>query len=108
MSRVRTRWVALGLLVVALVLAGVVSHYASRSPDGLNRVAQDQGFSHTQRQHRTAHGPFAGYRTRDVHDDRLSGGLAGVVGVVVVLGLAGGLTLVLRRRRPVDDHEPAR
>jgi cobalt/nickel transport system permease protein/cobalt/nickel transport protein len=103
-SRVRTRWVALGVLLVALVLAGVVSHYASQDPDGLTRVSQDKGFARTETQHRAADSPFAGYRTKDVGDDRLSGGLAGVVGVVVVLVLAGGLTWVVRRRG--RDHEP--
>jgi hypothetical protein len=33
-----------------------------------------------------------------VGSERLSGGLAGVVGVAVTLVLAGGLTLLVRRR----------
>jgi cobalt/nickel transport protein len=85
----------------------VVSHYASSSPDGLNRVAQDKGFAATQREHAAGDGPFAGYHTRGVDDGRLSGGLAGVVGCVVVLTLVGGLTLLVRRRRtgaPEDAH----
>jgi cobalt/nickel transport system permease protein/cobalt/nickel transport protein len=103
--------VALGIAVVALLLAGVVSYYASDSPDGLNRVAQDKGFAATEKDHRAADGPFAGYRTEDVGNDRLSGAIAGVVGVGVVLVLVGGLVLVVRRRRPAagerePDHEP--
>lgn len=100
MRTVSTRWVALGVLVVALVLAGVVSYYASSSPDGLNRVAQDKGFADTEKDHGAADSPLAGYSAADVDDQRLSGGLAGVTGVVVVLALAGGLALVVRRRRP--------
>jgi cobalt/nickel transport protein len=111
MRTVPFRWVALSVLAVALVLAGVVSYYASSSPDGLNRVAQDHGFAQTEKGHEAADGPFAGYATKDVDQARLSGGLAGVVGVAVVLVLAGGLALVVRRRSPVDsaegrDHEP--
>jgi hypothetical protein len=105
MSKVSTRAVAATMLVVALVLAGVVSHYADRSPDGLTKVSQDQGFDSTATTHGAEDGPFAGYGTSFVDDDRLGGGLAGVVGVLVVLGLAGGLTLVLRRRRPSDAAE---
>ncbi|WP_211357343.1 PDGLE domain-containing protein [Nocardioides rubriscoriae] len=101
-TRVSNRAVALGILVVALLLAGVVSYYAASAPDGLTKVAQDQGFADTQTDHATDDGPFAGYGASFVDDDRLSGGLAGVVGVVVVLGLAGGLTMVLRRRTPED------
>lgn len=97
--RISTRTVALGMFLVALVLAGVVSFYAASTPDGLNRVAQDQGFSSTETAHGSADGPFAGYSTADVGNARLSGGVAGVVGVVVVLALTSGVTVVLRRRR---------
>jgi hypothetical protein len=102
MKAISMKWVALGILVVALLLAGVVSYYASSEPDGLNRVAQDTGISRTEKQHPTADGPLAGYSTKDVDNQRLSGGLAGVAGVVVVLVLAGGLALVVRRRKPVS------
>jgi cobalt/nickel transport protein len=102
MKHVPTRWVALGITVVALVLAGVVSFYASSSPDGLNRVARDEGFAGTEKDHHAGDGPLAGYTTNDVDDERLSGGLAGVIGVAVVLVLAGGLCFVVRRRNPAD------
>jgi hypothetical protein len=97
-NRVSNRVVLLVLLLVALVLAGFVSYYASNSPDGLNRVAQDKGFASAQTTHRTSDSPFAGYATKGVGNDRFSGGLAGVVGSLVVLTLAGGLVLVVRRR----------
>ncbi|MCY7394570.1 MAG: PDGLE domain-containing protein [Nocardioides sp.] len=100
--RPSNRAVALVVLAVALLLAGVVSFYAAGSPDGLNRVALDQGFADTQEAHAAGNGPFAGYATRDVEDERLSGGLAGVVGVLVVLALAGGLTFAVRRRDTSD------
>jgi hypothetical protein len=89
--------VGLGL-VVALLLAGVVSFYASSSPDGLEKVATDHGITAQARDHDLASSPFADYGTEGVDDARLSGGLAGVVGVGVTLLLAGGLAMVLRRR----------
>jgi cobalt/nickel transport protein len=92
-----TRVVVVTGLLLALLLAGVVSYYAASSPDGLNRVAHDKGFAATEEQHNQV-APLAGYQASAVHNDRLSGGLAGVVGCAVVLVLAGGLTLVLRRR----------
>jgi hypothetical protein len=94
-----TRTVAVAMLVVALLLAGVMSFYASSRPDGLSHVAEDKGFARTEETHPGADGPLAGYDAAGVDDARLSGGLAGVTGVVVVLLLAGSLTLVLRRRR---------
>lgn len=107
MRPVPLKWVAIGIAVVALLLAGVVSHYASSEPDGLNRVAQDHGFSQTAKRHETD-APLAGYTAKDVDDPRLSGGLAGVIGVVVVLALAGGLAFAVRRRGSTDerDHGP--
>ena len=74
----------LGLLGVALVLAGVVSRFADSSPDGLTKVSQDHGFAGTEQP--TAP-PFAGY-----------GSVTGIVGVLVVLALGAGLAYVVRRR----------
>ena len=110
--RVSTRTLVLAGVVVALLLAGVVSFYASSSPDGLNRVAQDKGFSHSQTRHHGDGSPFAGYGTAGVRDERLSKGVAGVAGSVVVLALAGGLTLLVRRRPEAgadgtDDRAPS-
>ena len=106
MRRVSTRALVVTGVLVALFLAGVVSYYASSSPDGLNRVAQDKGFaaSGTRAADRSA---LAGYRTDGVEDRRLSGGLAGVAGSLVVLLLAGGLTFVVRRRGDRDRRDLA-
>lgn len=93
-----TRLVLAGLLVATLLVAGVVSYYASSDPDGLNRVAQDEGFASTESGHATADSPLADYTVAGVDDERLSGGLAGVAGVAVVLLLTGGLAYAVRRR----------
>lgn len=85
-------------LLVTLLVAGVGSYYASASPDGLERVAEQVGFGDQAREPATADGPLAGYETTGVEDGRISGGLAGVVGSLVVLLLAGGLTWAVRRR----------
>jgi hypothetical protein len=98
MRRLPLRVLAGLALVVVLLLGGVVSHYASRSPDGLSRVADDQGISRVQKQHAADDSPLAGYSVRGLGDDRLSRGIAGVVGVGVVLLLGTGLTRVVRRR----------
>ncbi|WP_194846731.1 PDGLE domain-containing protein, partial [Mumia zhuanghuii] len=63
-KRLSTRTlVAVGLLV-ALVLAGVVSYYASSHPDGLEYVATDKGFLDTAKEHESsADSPMSDYST---------------------------------------------
>lgn len=94
MSRPSSR-VVIGVgLLVALLLAGVISIYASDRPDGLERVAEDQGFASQAEEHPAEDGPLAGYELGE------RGGLggAGVIGVLVVLVIAGGGAYALRDR----------
>jgi cobalt/nickel transport system permease protein/cobalt/nickel transport protein len=95
-------------LLVSLVVAGVVSFYASGHPDGLNYVAEKTGFIDAEKPHASSDSPFAGYSTKGVDDARLSGGIAGVVGVLLMLGLSTALFWGLRRRggsTSEDDSE---
>jgi hypothetical protein len=85
-------------LLLALVLAGVVSSFASSSPDGLEKVAEDRGFIDTARDHDLAGSPLADYGVAGVDNERLSGGLAGIIGVGATLALGGGVFFLLRRR----------
>ncbi len=96
--RTSTRTLVLVGLAVCLLLAGVVSAYASSSPDGLERVAETLGFVDTATNHAAAGSPLADYQAAGVDDSRLSGGLAGVVGVAVTGALAFALVFLLRRR----------
>ncbi len=110
MRRPSTRSFVLIGVAVALLLAGVVSYYASSAPDGLNRVAEDHGITRAEKQHAAKDGPMAGYETKGIGNERASRLVAGVTGSLVVLALFGGLTLVLRRRATTDvaGREPSR
>ena len=88
-----------GGLLVALVLAFFVSPSASDDPDGLNKVASDQGFADAETEHALDDTATAGYEVRGVDDDRLSTGLAGIIGVAATFVVAGGVMLVVRRTR---------
>ncbi|MFC0038681.1 PDGLE domain-containing protein [Actinomadura rayongensis] len=90
-------------LLVSLALAGVVSYYASSSPDGLEKVAADKGISAKEKDHSLKDSPFADYGVKGVGNGRLSGGLAGIAGVGVVLLVGGGAFWLLRRRAPARD-----
>jgi cobalt/nickel transport system permease protein/cobalt/nickel transport protein len=100
--RVSTRALVLTGILVSLVLAGIVSFYASSSPDGLESVAEKQGFATTAGQHATDGSPFAGYGVAGIENARLSGGLAGVIGVLVVAAVAFLLFRLLARRKSQD------
>jgi cobalt/nickel transport protein len=101
--RPTTKAFAIVAILVCLVLAGVVSFYASSQPDGLNKVAADKGLTGNEQQSAASGSPLAGYATEDVDDERLGGGLAGVVGVASVLLIAGGVAFAVRRRTPADE-----
>lgn len=96
--RISTRAFVLTALAVCLVVAGVLSSFASSSPDGLEHVAATQGFEHTATEHHASGSPLAGYQTTGVRNERLSGGIAGLVGVGLTTVVMGGLLLLLRRR----------
>ncbi|MFI0988835.1 energy-coupling factor ABC transporter permease [Streptomyces exfoliatus] len=93
----RKLWI--GGVVTALVLAGFVSFYASASPDGLEKVAADQGIDAKAQEHAAAGSPLADYGVEGVETARLSGGLAGVIGVGATLAVGTGAFWVVRRRR---------
>ncbi|MFI1397443.1 energy-coupling factor ABC transporter permease [Streptomyces sp. NPDC020681] len=91
-------------LAIPLVLAGVVSFYASASPDGLEKVAADKGIDKNVEEHAAADSPLADYGVKDVSNARISGGLAGVIGVGATVVVGSGVFLVVRRRRPAADE----
>jgi hypothetical protein len=91
MKRTSTKVVAAVVLLAALVMAGVVSRFGSGDPDGLTKVSEDHGFGHTAKTHDSVLG---GYDS-----------LTGVLGVLVVLGLAGGVTYAVRRREHDEDRD---
>ncbi|MFJ3755513.1 energy-coupling factor ABC transporter permease [Streptomyces sp. NPDC090080] len=99
----RTLWIT--GLAASLVLAGFVSFYASASPDGLEKVAHDKGIDAKAREHASAGSPLADYGVEDVSDARLSGGLAGVIGVGVTVVAGSAVFWAVRRRR--DAQAPS-
>jgi hypothetical protein len=106
-DRKNLRLFVIGGLLVALGLALFVSPFASGSPDGLERVAIDKGFAETQKDHSLQESPLAGYQVRGVGNDRISTGLAGVLGVTITFGVAmilfGAMRTIRARRGPAPS-----
>jgi cobalt/nickel transport protein len=110
MSR-KLGWFLAGGLLVALALAGVVSNFASRSPDGLDattlkgctvdgagNITGGQCMAQQAGRHQTKDSPLANYGIAGVKNRYLSTGLAGAAGVLVTFGLGAGLFWLVRRR----------
>jgi hypothetical protein len=86
-------------LLVAIGLALIVSGFASSSPDGLERVAEDKGFLETAKDHLFAGSPMADYAVKGVDNERLSTGLAGLIGVLITFGVGLAVFALLRVMR---------
>ncbi len=100
MTRRPARLLAVVALAVSLGLASAAAPFASSSPDGLERVAHDQGFAGQGRTHPVQEdAPLLDYAVPGVSHSRVATGLAGFAGTLVVFALGTGLAAGLRRRR---------
>ena len=99
----KQRTFLVGGLLLCLLIAGVGSYYASSHPDGLEHVAASTGFGDSAEDSAVAGSPLADYQVAGVEDERLSGGLAGILGVAIMAVLSTALFWGIRRRRGVDS-----
>jgi cobalt/nickel transport system permease protein len=85
-------------LAVALAVGVIGSQFASSAPDGLERVAIDQGFDETARDSAVAGAPLAEYGA-NLDNERVGTGLAGLVGTGLAFAAGIGALAVARRSR---------
>jgi cobalt/nickel transport protein len=108
----------LGGLAVCLLLAGVVSNFASGSPDGLEHAAgrgctlDEHGeiidgtcIARAAEEHALSDNLFADYGLRGP-DDVLGAAVSGVVGVLLTFTAGGALFWLLRRRARQPGRGP--
>lgn len=107
----RSTWFILGGLLVALFLAGVVSNFASGSPDGLDAASRKgctfnendeitggDCMARNAKDHELADSPLADYGLSGIGNSFVSTAIAGVTGVLVTFAVAGGIFWLVRRR----------
>lgn len=99
-TRVGSRPFVIATALITVVMAAVVSQFAADDPDGLERVALDQGFSDQAGGHGLGGSLLADYAVRGLNNEALSLAVAGVTGAAITLLVAVGLTIG-RRRSPV-------
>jgi hypothetical protein len=91
----RLKWWHIGLFL-CLVVAGL-SPLASGSPDGLERVAEDEGFIEKARE--AIFEIIPDYVFPWVGNETIATILAGLVGTLLLFGLVYGIGLFLKRRK---------
>ncbi|HHS98518.1 MAG TPA: cobalamin biosynthesis protein CbiM [Chloroflexi bacterium] len=92
------RWTLVGL-AVALALT-LLSPLASPYPDGLERVAENLGFIEAAQE--APYTVIPDYTFPGLSNEALATIAAGVVGTIIVFGLAVGLASLYRRRRAAE------
>ena len=96
-------------LSVALVIAVLLSPFASKNPDGLDRVAQDLKFeSKAEKDHLAKKLPFFSifeeYTVRGV-PEAIATPLAGLIGTVATFGLTMALGKLATRQRNISQDD---
>lgn len=97
----------LAFVVVGMALSGLVGAaagwFADDAPDGLTRVARDEGFAVSEREHSLADSPVSGYRVDGIEDEDGATAVAGLAGILLtfLLGTGGAAALRARQKRAV-------
>ncbi len=92
-------------LLVGLALAVFVSPFASSSPDGLEKVAEEEGFADSATEHQLDDSPLADYAVDGVDDESISTGASGLIGVLLTLGVTAGILAIVRTLRRSDEGD---
>ena len=91
-------WIAAYLFVLAVVL---LAPLASSDPDGLERLAEDEGFAES-----AVDAPYsilADYLFPGIENETVALWLAGWVGVTAIFLLAASLAFTVKKRRALRD-----
>lgn len=92
----KTRDILIGL-AAALILAVAISPFASSSPDGLERVAEDKGFLEKGEAEPLVSSPIPDYSMPGIKDERIATSLGGAAGTLIVFGLGYGVAAAIAR-----------
>ena len=89
----------IGGVIASLVVAAVISQFAVDNPDGLEKVAIDQGFIESEEEHALGSSIFADYATSGVGNETLSLAVAGITGTIICLAVGFGIASASRGSR---------
>ena len=95
-------WVFILLALLASVLLVIfIAPFASSSPDGLEKVAQDKGFLEKAQEQKATWklSPISDYAVGGIKNESLATALAGLIGTLLTFGVGLGLAKVISRKR---------
>ncbi|MFW2380745.1 MAG: energy-coupling factor ABC transporter permease [Acidimicrobiales bacterium] len=97
-----------GGILATLAMATVVSQFAVDNPDGLETVAEDEGFADQAEDHFLDSSVFADYATSGVANESVSLAIAGFSGSAIALAVGYGVARTGRRRElPAKERAAA-
>ncbi|MCL1597769.1 MAG: PDGLE domain-containing protein [Actinomycetia bacterium] len=101
----RNAWLLILAIVIILAVGVGLSQIASTQPDGLEHVAQDQGFADAANEHVLQDAPLAGYGENLDGSSRTATAVSALIGIIATAGL-GFVVLRIARKSP-DTHSAA-
>jgi cobalt/nickel transport protein len=85
-------------LIIAFAVAFFLSPFASRHPDGLERVAKKKGFIKAGEGKKILTAPMPGYVMPGVKNGGLATAVSGLAGTLITFGAAFGVGYLIRRK----------
>ena len=99
------RQIVLGL-AISLAVGGILSLFASPEPDGLERVAEDEGFIGRAVDRPLVESPMPDYRFPGIADERLATGVSGFIGTLLVFVVGWGIAALARKKGRAGASTP--
>lgn len=100
MTEPNTRRTFIVGLLVAMVIAVIAAQFASGDPDGLEFVAEQEGFADGAADHALSDAPLAGYGSDLTSSSWMNTALAGFLGVLLTLALGYAIFWFARKTNP--------
>lgn len=95
----RNTWLSIGAVVIVLAVGVGLSQFASSQPDGLEYIAQEQGFAQTADNHALEDAPLAGYGENLEGSSGAATAVSALIGIVATAGL-GFVVFRIARKKP--------
>ncbi|MDA8228797.1 MAG: PDGLE domain-containing protein [Desulfitobacterium hafniense] len=86
------------ILILALIVAAFLSPFASSSPDGLEKVAEDLGFIDKSNESPIIKSPFPDYVFPGIKNEGAATAVAGIAGTLITFGVMVGLAKTVGKK----------